>query len=120
MGDMADAMINGDFDFHTGEYIGRGGGYPRTKNKTLSWEGRRRGQRFTREVFTDEEKMAGVIKWMHDKGVTTQENRINILREYVSEHIPELGKNKWVMRSCVIIQSNFPSFIEWFNKKQNA
>ncbi len=38
MGEIADDMINGDFDFFTGEYIGRGNGFPRTKNKTLPWE----------------------------------------------------------------------------------
>lgn len=33
MGDMADALIDGEFDYETGEYIGKGVGYPRTKNK---------------------------------------------------------------------------------------
>jgi len=30
MGDVADAMIDGEFDYITGEYIGPGVGYPRT------------------------------------------------------------------------------------------
>jgi hypothetical protein len=30
MGDIADGMINGDFDSITGEYIGDGAGFPRT------------------------------------------------------------------------------------------
>lgn len=30
MGDIADGIINGDFDEETGEYIGRGAGYPRS------------------------------------------------------------------------------------------
>lgn len=33
MGDIADGMINGDFDSFTGEYIGEGQGFPRTKDK---------------------------------------------------------------------------------------
>ena len=33
MGDIADGMINGDFDSLTGEYIGEGDGYPRTRHK---------------------------------------------------------------------------------------
>jgi hypothetical protein len=35
MGEIADGLINGDFDFHTGEYIGRGGGFPRTRHGNL-------------------------------------------------------------------------------------
>lgn len=38
MGDIADDMINGDFDFYTGEYIGEGHGIPRTHDKSLPWE----------------------------------------------------------------------------------
>lgn len=38
MGEISDSMINGDFDFHTGEYLGKGGGFPRTHNKSLPWE----------------------------------------------------------------------------------
>ena len=30
MGEIADSMINGEFDFITGEYIGEAVGYPRT------------------------------------------------------------------------------------------
>ena len=39
MGEIADGIINGDFDFYTGEYIGRGFGIPRTKNGQLPWAG---------------------------------------------------------------------------------
>ena len=34
MGDIADMMIDGTFDFETGEYIGEACGYPRTRNKS--------------------------------------------------------------------------------------
>ena len=30
MGDMADGILNGDFDEQTGEWLGEGDGYPRT------------------------------------------------------------------------------------------
>lgn len=33
MGDIADGIINGDFDEQTGEYIGPGDGFPRTMVK---------------------------------------------------------------------------------------
>ena len=31
MGEIADAIINGEFDFITGVYLGKGAGYPRTR-----------------------------------------------------------------------------------------
>ena len=42
MGEIADGLINGDFDFHTGEYIGRGGGFPRTRHGNFFEPTRRR------------------------------------------------------------------------------
>lgn len=33
MGDIADGIINGYFDEITGEYIGEGGGFPRSRKK---------------------------------------------------------------------------------------
>lgn len=43
MGEIADGLVNGDFDYITGEYIGRGIGIPRTrystrKSENLSWK----------------------------------------------------------------------------------
>ena len=46
MGEIADALINGDFDFYTGEWLGEGEGFPRSmygnifktrKSQDLSW-----------------------------------------------------------------------------------
>ena len=42
-GEIAEGVINGDFDYITGEYIGRGIGVPRTrilsrKSEDLSWK----------------------------------------------------------------------------------
>lgn len=33
MGDMAEAIINGDFDEQTGDWLGEGQGFPRTREK---------------------------------------------------------------------------------------
>lgn len=43
MGEIAEGLINGDFDFYTGEYLGRGNGFPRSQHMTrksddLSWK----------------------------------------------------------------------------------
>lgn len=38
MGDIADGLLDGQFDFYTGEYLGQGCGYPRTFDRSLPWE----------------------------------------------------------------------------------
>jgi len=35
MGDIADGLINGDFDCFTGEYLGEGHGYPRSHSQPI-------------------------------------------------------------------------------------
>jgi hypothetical protein len=40
MGEIADILINGEFDSNTGEYIGKPVGYPRTIDRSLPWEKR--------------------------------------------------------------------------------
>jgi hypothetical protein len=49
MGDIADMMLDGTLDFYTGEYLGRGYGIPRTKNRSLEWE--RKNKRTTPKDF---------------------------------------------------------------------
>ena len=41
MGEIADSLINGEFDFITGEYIGEAVGYPRTHQLKRSLPARR-------------------------------------------------------------------------------
>lgn len=43
MGEIAEGLVNGDFDYITGEYLGEGLGFPRTrhperKSQDLSWK----------------------------------------------------------------------------------
>jgi len=43
MGEIAEGLVNGDFDYITGEYIGKGIGVPRTrivsrKSEDMSWK----------------------------------------------------------------------------------
>lgn len=42
MGDIADAVLNGDFCQHCGEYLGEGAGFPRTCQGCRRDEGERR------------------------------------------------------------------------------
>ena len=52
MADIADGLINGDFDFLTGEYIGNGGGYPRAYNFKTSRKWTPEQKRINRELKT--------------------------------------------------------------------
>ena len=38
MGEIADSLINGEFDCITGEYLGEEVGYPRTHAYATSWK----------------------------------------------------------------------------------
>lgn len=93
MGDIADATINGDFDFLTGEYIGRGGGYPRNK-------GDRRRYNYK----------SGVTKWLDKRGVN-REQQMKLIREY----IPNSTANDSKEKLCAEISQHFPQFVKWFN-----
>lgn len=41
MGDIADGILNGDFDQYTGEYLGEGDGYPRTSKDIQTQKSRK-------------------------------------------------------------------------------
>ena len=53
MGEIADSLINGEFDMYTGEYIGEPCGYPRTMSNsehTLSKKKRKKIGEIKREI----------------------------------------------------------------------
>lgn len=56
MGDIADSIIDGDFDYITGEYLGEGGGFPRT----FTHQGKRRSR--GRFLSPSERKIESVRK----------------------------------------------------------
>lgn len=91
MGDMADAILNGDFDEVTGEYIGPGDGhprsfhYPRVPNYTHS--------------------LRGVRKYVLHRLPKAD------LGEVVNAYIPGEGS---VPSKCSKIQQDFGTFVKWF------
>lgn len=65
MGEIADSLINGEFDMYTGEYIGEPCGYPRTisnSGHTLSKKKRKKIGEIKREV-------SAKIKELTDSGM---------------------------------------------------
>lgn len=53
MGEIADGLINGDFDYITGEYLGEGFGFPRTAN---DFKARKKQQKEYWNSLSEEEK----------------------------------------------------------------
>jgi|SRR6478752_7335859 len=116
MGDIADGLINGDFDFYTGEYLGRGYGFPRTGNKSLPWEKRKKHKRKTESTATKEQAYNGVknfisIKWNGSPNIPCVRT---LIMEYTGE------KNIDLKQKCLEIQKDFGSFIKFINQKTTA
>lgn len=110
MGEIADGLINGDFDFYTGEYLGR---IPRTSNKALSWEKRKYPGK-GKKVFPSKEsayngvKRYVVLKWEGRKDTPS-------VRSLVYEYCGQ--SNIDLKAKCLEIQSDWASFAQWINKK---
>jgi hypothetical protein len=97
MGEIAHSIIDGEFDCYTGEYLGRGTGFPRF----------RRGGRIVAQ-HDEEQRSPGyyigpVMETMTVRGVTIKEDRFALLRGY-AQHIgkPEYSPTK----TCMAIRSS--------------
>ena len=97
MGEIADGLINGDFDFLSGEYLGRGNGLPRSnhgnplqtrKSDDLSWK-----------------KVTG---FMNNSGIKPHLHP-NVLKEYGCSYT---GK-KPLRNACFEVLKNFDKFKEF-------
>jgi hypothetical protein len=104
MGEIADAMIDGEFDYITGEYLGRGVGYPRTRDDER------------------QNNVAGVRKYLKNKGYFSKQEQTKVIRAYLSpERIVELFKgakidNIATEQFCVIISCEFGKFVNYVGK----
>lgn len=110
MGGIADAMINGDMDSETGEWLGNGQGFPRSISQ------RKRGARFRKTQFDDSQKLNGVTLYLYDKGHQNAEDAHKIIKKYGEHigHIPTSKKN--VLKIAVKIQDDFVKFIQWLKE----
>lgn len=100
MGDMADAIIDGEFDYITGEYIGRGVGYPRSFHDNYK----------TR--YDKDRNVNGVKNYLLKKGFNLQIHD-DIIKSY---GIDKLMQQKKVKSICAEIQKDFNAFIQWVSK----
>lgn len=111
MGEIADGLINGDFDFYTGEYIGRGFGFPRTHNKSLPWESRRKRVDLVPPIknFTQSKDVAfkGVSQYLK------RTLRVKDITNTVNQYLPESTLS--LKQKCFTIQEDFSKFVKWIN-----
>jgi hypothetical protein len=112
MGEIAEGLINGDFDFYTGEYLGRGIGFPRTKNRSLPWE-KRRGIKTKNITNTKKAAYNGVVKYIEKKWIGRKERPS--VREIIYEYTGE--KNFDIKLRCISIQQEWGKFVIWVNNK---
>lgn len=112
MGEIAEGLINGDFDFYTGEYIGRGYGIPRTKNKSLAWE-QRKGNRVGIVKDSKESAYNGIKKYVTQKW--SGRKYIPSIRSLIYEYTGE--SNFDIKQKCLDIQKDFGKFCQWINKR---
>jgi len=111
MGEISDGLINGDFDFYTGEYLGRGYGIPRTGNRSLPWE-RRKGK-IGKAKDPKESAYNGVKKYISMRWAGRKD--IPGMRELIYEFTGE--KNLDIKEKCIDIQKDFKAFINFINQK---
>lgn len=116
MGDIAESMINGDFDFFTGEYIGKGYGMPRTKNNSLEWEQVRKRQKEARSAGSVEAAYNGVKKYIAKKwsGRKDTPNIRALVYEYTGKSDTD------IKQLSVEIQKDWNKFCRWVNEKMKC
>lgn len=100
MGEIADMILDGILDEQTGEYIGKGVGYPRTMYSNSK----------PNPVF-------GVQNFLNKRGITDEIEYHNVVRAF-SELPPEDKKMNYkeLTALCKNIQNDFSKFINFTRK----
>jgi len=105
MGEIADMMINGDMDCITGEYLGEGYGYPRT---------RERGYSESQVAYSPKQNYIGVASWLHKRGFVKKQDVREILVAYATHLELPNPDSKGNNNISVHIQGDFNKFTKWF------
>ena len=107
MGEIADSLINGEFDFYTGEYIGRPIGMPRTLDGSLPWE--KKGRPATN----------GVMNYLMKKGVS-QQQVATVLQKYAEFKGWQITGKKFIRKCSAKIQEDWNGFCNWFHQNKTS
>lgn len=101
MGEIAEGLINGDFDSISGEWLGKGMGFPRTIH-----ENNRKKSNPVR----------GVIKYLISKQITDKIKQAKVILSFCKESNIKNADNLSKSEMCDIIQDNFGLFVFHVNK----
>ena len=106
MGEISEGLIDGTFDSMTGEYLGEGPGYPRTRQKNISE--RSKGSR----------AKIGLHKMMRMKyGLSDHKEANELIREFGGTML--LNRNLTLKQYCRTIQDEYyDMFIKWLKVKK--
>lgn len=107
MGEIADLLIDGTFDYVTGEYIGEGCGYPRTIESN--------GKSRLHLGYNKSNKVAGVknyLKRFELNGEDMYKHSVNFVKD---SGLSEVNNISWI-KLGMIIQDNWVKFVEYTNK----
>lgn len=109
MGDIADGLIDGDFDFLSGEYLGQGSGFPRTRNKSFSLTN-----------TPNKSSYYGIKKFLLKKEYSV--NKIDgFIKNYGNSvlkinNYKNLNHFEFLFELSGFIQNDFIKFIDWVEK----
>lgn len=113
MGEIVELMLDGTLDEWTGEYLGPGPGYPRSRDPKHPSNMKGFFKMFAGNGNYN--PRAGVEKWLLQRDCKDLEG---IVRRYQDEvlHLEGIPKHKTI---CKHISSNFPAFKKWFNSQKS-
>lgn len=108
MGEIADMMIDGTLDYRTGEYLGQGQGFPRTRRTPTKGKYAIRGVRmFVRKYYKTKKQLSPI-------------NLQFLVKSTVLLYKPDLSSNKDYKDICEFIQKDWLTFQRNFQRHHST
>ena len=111
MGQHAEDLINGDVDQYTGEWLGNGGGFPRSM--MVGYQ----PKKYNRKPTSTGAKVRGVEKWLSNKKIELTNEQIG---EFLAKHQPHLNLKNYNLRRQKLAHISgfcFNEFCSWAGKQ---
>ncbi|UJP64032.1 hypothetical protein [Mongoliitalea daihaiensis] len=124
MAEMAEALIDGWFDFDTGEYTGMDLGFPFSRQNKVQQKNRllRKSEHPRKETYSPKESLFGILKVTYIRvRSNTHDFRscevcIGIVKKYVSEELGiKLPKRRKTLFCAARIEEDFDRYMKWLN-----
>lgn len=113
MGEIADAIIDGEFDYMTGEYMGRGGGFPRTSQR----------ERKNKKIIGFSKLQPETKRTLHYL-VNHKNHKQKDAEGLIISYIESLSLKDYdalnIENNCKMIQKEWNRFMQWYFKNQTS